>query len=231
MKKYRHLFFDLDHTLWDFERNTAEALSELYEMFHLSKWKFFTCKDLIRTYHEVNDVLWKEFSLGQTDMEELRRRRFPAVLKKLGVKSRDIPDEIGMKYLEISPRKHHLMPHTKEVLRYLKKKYKLYVITNGFNDVQHIKLHAAGIDQYFDRVITSDSAGSRKPHEGIFNYALNVCKARREEAVMIGDNPETDMQGALNASIDQIYFNPKNINRDFPVTYEINSLKELMKIL
>ncbi len=231
LKKYRHLFFDLDHTLWDFERNTAEAIGDLYEIFDLSKYKFFNCSDLIHTYHEVNDTLWKEFSLGNIDMEELRRKRFPAVLKKLGMKSKDIPEEIGMKYLEISPRKHYLMPHTSEVLLYLKDKYHLHVITNGFDDVQHIKLQSAGIDHFFDQVITSDKAGYRKPDKGIFEYALDVCQATRQEAVMIGDNPETDMQGAINAAIDQIYFNPKNIKREFPVTYEIGSLKELMKIL
>ncbi len=228
---YNHLFFDLDHTLWDFERNTAEALRNLYEMFRLSKWKFFDCEDLIRSYHEVNDALWKEFSHEHIDMEELRRKRFPLVMKKIGMQMKDIPARMGDKYLEISPRKPYVMPYAKEALQYLRKKYHLHVITNGFNDVQHIKLKSAGIYHYFDEIITSDSAGYRKPDKGIFDYALRLCKAGREEVVMIGDNPETDMQGAINARWDQIYFNPKRIKRDFPVTYEIFSLKELMKIL
>jgi putative hydrolase of the HAD superfamily len=231
LKDYQHLFFDLDHTLWDFERNTAEALSDLYKMFDLSKWEFFTCEDLIRSYHEVNDLLWKEFSFGNIDMDELRKKRFPLVLKKLGMKQKDIPEQIGTKYLEISPRKSYVMPYAKEALEYLKKKYHLHIITNGFHDVQHTKLKSAGLYHYFDEIITSDSAGSRKPDKGIFEYALRLCKARREKTAMIGDNPDTDMQGAINANIDQIYFNPKRIKRNFPVTHEIFSLKELMKIL
>jgi putative hydrolase of the HAD superfamily len=153
------------------------------------------------------------------------------VLKKLGVKQKNIPPDIGVRYLEIGPKKPNVMPHTKEVLSYLKKKYHLHLITNGFNDVQHIKLKYAGIHEYFDKIITSDSAGYRKPEKRIFDFALHLARADREEAIMIGDNAEADMQGARNASIDQIYFNPKKTKRDFPVTFEIYSLKELMKIL
>lgn len=225
------MFFDLDHTLWDFEKNTAEAIQDLYEMFGLSRWKFFSCPDLIRVYHEVNDVLWVEFSHGRIDMLQLRNQRFPLALIKLGMKQKNIPPDIGMRYLEIGPRKQNVMPHTKEVLSYLKKKYHLHLITNGFNDVQHIKLKYAGIHEYFDKIITSDSAGYRKPEKRIFDFALHLAGSDREEAVMIGDNAEADMLGARNASIDQIYFNPKKTKRDFPVTYEIYSLKELIKIL
>ena len=230
-KSYRHLFFDLDHTLWDFEKNTAEALHDLYDLFQFSKKNGFSCTDLIRVYHEVNNVLWKKFGSGRLDMYELRKIRFPTVLTKLGMKQKDIPANIGMKYLEIAPRKSHVMPYTKDVLKYLNEKYKLHLITNGFNDVQLIKIKHAGINNYFKEIITSDTAGCHKPDKGIFDYALRVSGSKRKEAVMIGDNIEADIQGARNASIDQIYFNPKKLKHDFPVTHEIFSLKELMKIL
>jgi len=229
---YRHIFFDLDHTLWDFEKNTAEAMHDLYDIFQFSKENGFSCADFIRVYHEVNDMLWKEFSDDRLDMHDLRRIRFPTVLSKLGMKQKDIPSDIGIKYLEIAPKKPHIMPYAKDVLQYLhKKKYTLHLITNGFHDVQHTKIKHSGINIYFEEVITSDTAGYHKPNINIFEYALRVSGSERNEAVMIGDNIETDIQGARNASIDQIYFNPKRLKRTSPVTYEIYSLKELMKIL
>lgn len=225
------MFFDLDHTLWDFEKNTAEAIHDLYDIFNFFKEKSFSCTDFIRVYHEVNDELWKEFSDNRLDMHDLRKIRFPTVLSRLGMKKEDIPSDIGIRYLEIAPKKRHLMPHTKDVLHYLHKKYKLHLITNGFNDVQHTKIKHAGINNYFEEIITSDSAGCHKPDKNIFEYALQVSGSKRHEALMIGDNIETDIQGARNASIDQIYFNPKKLIHNIPVTFEIYSLKELMKIL
>ena len=144
MKKYRHLFFDLDHTLWDFDRNTSEAIKEIYGIFNFSKWTFFTFNDFMRIFHEINDYLWGRFNRGLIDRIELRNRRFNLILGKLGVNESEVPEGIGEKYLELAPVKPNVIPYTLEILEYLHPKYHLHIISNGFDDVQHSKLKASG---------------------------------------------------------------------------------------
>ena len=231
MKKYKHLFFDLDHTLWDFDRNTAEAIRELYKIFDFSKWPFFTFDDFMEIFHEVNNYLWDKFNHGLIGRDELRNKRFSLILGKLGVEEQEIPKGIGEKYLELAPIKPNVIPHTHEILAYLKPNYQLHIISNGFDDVQHTKLKASEIHDYFSIIVTSDSSGHRKPQKGIFEFAMNEAGATRSDAVMIGDNIETDIKGAKNASMDQIFFNPNNTQHSVDVTYEITSLKQIMNIL
>ncbi len=162
--KYKHIFFDLDHTLWDFEKNTAEAIDEIYRMFEFWRWSF-TLQDFMEYFREVNIFLWDKFNRGLIDRSELRDTRFVLILKKLGVPEEDIPENIGERYLEIAPVKPHVIPHTHEILDYLKQKYRLHIISNGFDDVQHIKLRSSNIHHYFEKIITSDSSGYRKPQK------------------------------------------------------------------
>lgn len=231
MKKYKHLFFDLDHTLWDFEKNTSEAMEEIYILFNFSQWSFFTFNDLMVKFNDVNNYLWDKFNQGLINGEELRYSRFNLILEKLGVDQVEIPTGIAEKYLEIAPAKQNVIPFTIEILDYLKPKYQLYILSNGFDDVQHMKLKAANIHQYFDNIVTSDSSGHRKPHKEIFEYAMNEAGATSENALMIGDNLGTDIIGAQNAAMDQIFFNPEKIKHSHKVTFEIDSLKQLMNIL
>ncbi len=144
---------------------------------------------------------------------------------------REIPEGIGAIYLEICPTQPHVIPHAHEILSYLKDKYTLHIITNGFDDVQHQKLYSAGIHHYFDQIITSDKSGSRKPQRSIFEYALAAAGASEECSIMIGDNLGTDIIGAREASIDQVYFNASRSKHSEPVTYEIQHLAELRNIL
>ena len=231
MKKYKHLFFDLDHTLWDFERNTSEAIKEIYEIFNFSKWKFFSFSDFMKIFNEVNNYLWDKFNHGLIERTELRNTRFNMILGKLGVLENDIPDGIGDKYLELAPVKSNVVPYTYEVLEHLKPNYQLHIISNGFDDVQHSKLKASKIHDYFDIIITSDSSGHRKPQKGIFEFAMKHAGASTTDAIMIGDNIDTDIIGAQNAALDQIFFNPNKLGHDLKVTYEIDSLKQIMNIL
>ena len=231
MKKYQHLFFDLDHTLWDFDRNTSEAIEELYQIFNFDKWTFFTFQDFMRVFHEVNNYLWDKFNHGLIDRMELRNSRFKLILTKLGVKEEEVPENIGEKYLELAPVKSNVIPFTYEILDYLKPYYKLHIISNGFDDVQHSKLLSSKIHHYFDVIVTSDSSGHRKPQKGIFEFALYQSGANRENAIMIGDNIDTDILGAQNAELDIIFFNPNKIKHDLRVTYEIDSLDQLRNIL
>ncbi len=231
MKKYTHLFFDLDHTLWDFDKNTSEAIKEIYKLFNLSSWSLFNFHDFMKKFDEVNGLLWDKFNHGQIDKHELRDNRFKIILSKLGLSEREMPNGIAEKYLELAPVKQHVIPFTHEILAYLKPKYKLHIISNGFDDIQHIKLKSSNIYQYFEKIVTSDSSGHRKPQKGIFEFAMSEAGARRENAIMIGDNLDTDIVGAQNATMDHIFFNPGKVKHRYKVTFEINSLKQIMNIL
>jgi putative hydrolase of the HAD superfamily len=230
LKKYQHLFFDLDHTLWDFDKNTGEAIEEIYHLFNFGKWKFFNLQELLQIFQEVNNYLWDRFNKGLIDRLELRNIRFPLILEKLGVNREEIPEGIGLKYLEIAPKKSGVISHAHEVLEELSKRYRLHIITNGFDDVQHTKMRSSGLDTYFDEIVTSDSAGSRKPKKEIFEYALACVGGDSMDSIMIGDNIETDIVGAMNANLDNVFFNPFGQKHDHSVTYEIDNLRQLTSI-
>ena len=225
------IFFDLDHTLWDFDNNTAEAIAEIYTIFNISQWTFFTFQDFMNTFNEVNNFLWDKFNHGKIGRMELRQRRFPMILTRLGVDENEIPQEIGEKYLELAPNKSKVLPFTHEILEYLKPNYQLHIISNGFDDVQHSKLKASNIHHYFDKIVTSDSSSYRKPQKEIFEFAMHQVGATRKDAIMIGDNIDTDITGAQNATMDHVFFNPNKISHSLKVTYEVHSLQQIMNIL
>jgi len=229
-KRYKHLFFDLDHTLWDFDKNTSEAISEIYKIFNFSRWSF-SLDDFIRYFYEANNYLWDKFNHGLIDRLELRNSRFKIILGKLGIHEKEIPKGIGDAYIKLAPSKPNVIPFTHEVLDYLKPRYQLHIISNGFDDVQHRKLRSAKIHHYFDQIVTSDNSGHRKPQKEIFDYALARAGASRTDSIFIGDNIKTDIEGAQNAQIDHIFFNPKRLGHSLSVTYEINSLRQIMNIL
>ena len=229
-KNYKHLFFDLDHTLWDFDKNTTQAISEIYTIFNFSE-KTFSIDDFMQYFNEANEYLWDKFNHGQIDRVELRNSRFKIILKKLGLSEKDVPEGIGDEYLRRAPSKPNVIPFTHEVLEYLQPRYQLHIISNGFDDVQHRKMKAANIHHFFDKIVTSDSSGHRKPQKEIFEYALDQAGATKTDSIFIGDNLDTDIKGAQNAEMDHIFFNPDNKNHSTPVTYEINSLRQIMNIL
>lgn len=231
MKKYQHIFFDLDHTLWDFDKNTVETIREIYDIYDFSKWDFFTFHEFMEVFREVNNHLWDKYNHGFIDQMELRNSRFGIILKKLGVAAENIPQGIGKKYLELSPIKPNVLPFTHDMLAYLKPKYRLHILSNGFVDVQHTKLKASKIHEYFEVIITSDSSGFRKPQKEIFEFAMSQAGATIDNALMIGDNLDTDIIGAQNASMDHVFFNPNKVKHQLTLMHEIHSLKEIMHIL
>lgn len=230
MKKYKHLFFDLDRTLWNFEKNAREAFIDIIREFNLSS--FFPDVDkFVEEYHEINEDLWVQYRNGMVKKDFLRIERFRLLLKKYKIKDDTLVAKISDAYLYFTPRKKHLEPHTVELLEYLKKSYQMYVITNGFNEVQFIKMNSSGIDKYFKKVFTSDTVGSKKPKPEIFAHSLNSVNAKKTESLMIGDDLEVDIVGARNYGVDQIFYNPTEIKHEEKVTYEVKLLKEVMKIL
>lgn len=231
MKAYKHIFFDLDRTLWDLERNSRETLAELYEKHKLAEQGVDSFTTFHERYLEINENLWNHYLRGDLAKETLRVKRFHDTLKEYGIKNRHLAGVLADDYISKSPHKTHVLPYTHETLAYLEKKYTLHIITNGFEEVQHIKIEKSGIRNYFKHVVTSEEAGAQKPALEIFEYSLKLAKAVHYESIMIGDTIETDMEGARNSGIDHVYFNPSGKAHGHRFTHEISSLKQLTDIL
>jgi putative hydrolase of the HAD superfamily len=231
MKKYKHIYFDLDRTLWDFEANARETFKEMLANYDL-KAKIPSYEQFFEVYTVHNERLWNAFRNGNLKKAVLRDKRFILTLEDFGIKNPFLAKEMSEAYLKIMPTKNKLYPNAHEILEYLMEhKYHLYILTNGFKEVQHLKLDYSDLAKYFLRVITSDSIGVQKPDPEIFAYALNSANARKDESLMIGDDLETDIIGARNYGIDQVYFNPCMTAHSEKITFEINSLLEIKDIL
>jgi putative hydrolase of the HAD superfamily len=230
MKKYKHIYFDLDRTLWDFDSNAKETFQDIYEKHELHKI-FNNFDNFYHTYVKHNERLWKIYRDGKIKKSVLAFKRFALTLEEFGVKDEGLAKIIGQDYIEISPTKKRLFPGTYETLEYLKNKYNLYIITNGFNEVQFTKLKNSKLDTFFKKIFTSENAGAQKPNAKIFEHALKSVNARKKESVMIGDDIDTDIIGAKKFGLDQVYFNPLGKKHSEDITHEITSLKELQNIL
>jgi len=226
--KYKQLFFDLDHTLWDFEANSRLTLEELFVTMQLESKGVDDFNRFHRIYLVNNDKLWERYRNGFIRVEELRWKRMWLTLIEFKIGSEELAREMGNRFLELLPTRKILFPHAKELLVYLTgKNYRIHLITNGFEKTQHSKLVNAGIDKYFEEVITSEGSNSLKPHKEIFEYAFLKTGAVKKESIMIGDSLEVDIQGAKNAGIDQVFVNHLGLVPDIKPTYSVSSLKEL----
>src|SRR4051812_9016010 len=185
--EYKHLFFDLDRTLWDMETNSMETLIVLFENYQLKERGIHSFSEFLERYKEINFQLWDDYSRDIVDKETLRFERFHRAFALYGIQDNELTKAFGNDYVNYSPMRNKLMPDTKEVLEYLNGKYTMHIITNGFEEVQHIKMKNSGIDHYFSEVITSERAGFKKPDSRIFQYSLNVAKAVSGNCLMIGD--------------------------------------------
>ena len=233
--KYKHLFFDLDHTLWDFEANSRQTLGELYNRLELRNRGVNDFELFHKNYLAHNDKLWDRYRKGFIKVDELRWKRMWLALLDFRIADEPLAREMGVLFLELLPTRKLLFPHTTEILDYLtEKKYRLHLITNGFEKTQHGKLKSSGLDKYFIEVITSEGSNSLKPHREIFEYAFRKTGAAPEESIMIGDTVDVDILGAINAGIDQVHVNhlggePVMVNGVLP-TYTVYSLKQLEEI-
>lgn len=231
MRAYQHIFFDLDHTLWDFEKCSCETLEELFESYQLYTLADVCAKDFVDTFRITNRRLWTLYGAGKISQQELRSTRFQTIFEQLGIVTEKVPPLLAEDYIRLCPQKPHLLPYAREVLDYLKDKYELHIITNGFADVQMIKLASAHITSYFQEIITSEKAGCQKPNRKIFDFALQQTKAHPQHCLMIGDSLESDIAGARNAALDHIFYNYENISHQENPMHEIKCLSELMQLL
>jgi putative hydrolase of the HAD superfamily len=229
---YKDLFFDLDHTLWDFETNSKETIQELYNTHRLVDLGIVDFDGFYSTYSAHNHRLWDRYTKGFIKQEELRWKRVYLSLLDFKVANEPLAKEMSQAYLEILPNKKHLFPYTIEILEYLKQKeYKMHLITNGFESVQFKKIKNSGLADYFIEVITSEASNSLKPQKEIFEYALKNANASVTESIMIGDNESADIQGGINMGMDTVFVNHIQAIPTIPATYTITHLKELETIL
>jgi putative hydrolase of the HAD superfamily len=229
--KYEHVFFDLDHTLWDFDKNAEETLHELYGSYNLKNLGIHSVDEFISVYTEHNHRLWRDYHNGIITKEELRASRFKITFEHFNVEESKIPHQFEVDYVTICPTKTNLFAGTHEVLAYLQANYDLHIITNGFLESQTMKMERTNINKYFKHIFVSEVIGLYKPDIALFNHALEVANTKATTSLMIGDSLEADILGARNAGIDQVFFNPYNAEHAHEVTYEISHLTELLSIL
>jgi len=232
MEKYKHIFFDLDHTIWDFEANAKLTMHALYEDFELASIGITNFDNFFNAYSEHNHKLWARYTKGFIRQEELRWKRMWHTLLDYKIANEGLSKEMSTKYLDLLPTRTKLFPYTHELLTYLKSKnYMLHIITNGFEDVQHNKIKNSNLSQYFTNIITSQGSNSVKPEKAIFDYAMQKANAIAANCVMIGDNIDADIQGGINAGIDTIFVNHIQAIPSIKATFEVASLQEITTIL
>jgi YjjG family noncanonical pyrimidine nucleotidase len=229
--EYKCVFFDLDHTLWDYETNSRETLDDIYRLHKLDKRGIYSHEHFYICFREVNIHLWNLYDRGLIDSHTIRKERFKKVLEFFKAYEEKLSSDLSNDYLTICPAKINLLPNAIDTLNYLRGKYRLTVITNGFEEIQQTKLTAGNLSHFFDHIITSQRAGCRKPASGIFEFALKSNSIDPRQAIMVGDNLINDIQGARSVSIDTVFFNPESHVHTEKVAYEIKDLKELCDIL
>ena len=228
---YKFVFIDLDDTLWDFHTNARISLEQMFNERNLKQF-FENFDEFFLIYAKRNIELWEAYGKGEISKDFLMAERFRYPLSKMGVDDVQLAEEIGHQYLDILPNQTALMPDALETLDYLKAKYTLTIISNGFTEVQYRKINSSGIRNYFAHIVLSEEAKALKPNPKIFEYALQLNGGLPHEAIMIGDSYEADIQGAQNAGIDQVYY-PLNyqFKENQTATYRIKGLRDLLQIL
>lgn len=228
MKKYKHIFFDLDNTLWDFDRSSMLAFERVFEEFNLINYGIPSAKEFHKTYFVYNNLLWEQYRQGEIDKEFLKNERFRLPLEDYGIYDENLAHELGESYTDYAARLVALVPNTIEILTYLKEKnYKTHLITNGFLEVQSIKMQASELDKYIDKTFVSEVVGYKKPDHRIFYHAMKEVGGTTENCVMIGDDLSVDILPAKEIGMPHIYFNRKQIPHNEILDYEIKDLIEI----
>ncbi|GAB1462726.1 YjjG family noncanonical pyrimidine nucleotidase [Pedobacter sp.] len=224
----KHIFFDLDHTIWDFDRNAYETLMELYAHHRLADLGLTSAEEFIATYTVNNHQLWAQYHLGKIDKQTLRQQRFRKTFLELGLTPELIPTKFEEDFVNIGPTKTNLFESAEKVLNYLQNNYHLHIISNGFKEATLTKMKVSNLNPYFKNVVISEDVGVNKPDKAIFEYALNLAQAQKKESIMIGDSLEADIYGAQNFGMKAIFFNPLKAQKPNDVEQQIHHLEELL---
>lgn len=219
-----HIFFDLDHTLWDFDRNSSLAFQKIFDKFSID----ISVDSFLEVYQPINLKFWKRYREDKVSKQDLRRGRLMEAFKPLKYNfSLDTIDAIAEDYINFLPDNNYLIKGAEEILEFLKPRYDLHIITNGFKDVQNNKLQKSGIRTYFKTITNSEEAGFKKPHPVIFEKAIQESGADIEKSLMIGDNYEADILGAASYGLKTIFFNYHNekVQEELPQVKQLLDLK------
>jgi len=229
MKTIKNIFFDLDHTLWDFDKNSDLTFFKILNKNNIS----IDITNFLNFYHPINKKYWDMYRINKVSKADLRYNRLSETFKKLNYKINDeVINQLAIDYIEHLSDFNHLIPDTLNVLDFLKSKYKMHIITNGFKEVQKRKLEKSNLIHYFDTVTISEDVGEKKPHKLIFNHALKVANANVENSIMIGDNFNADILGALGVGMKAIYYDFHKTNeKERENVIIIKRLKEIITIL
>ena len=230
MNNIQHVIFDLDNTLWDFNGNSKRILAEIYTQFELEKKGIRDFEKFHTQYKFRNEYLWQDYAFGKVSREEVRLNRFFITLNDFGVNSYKLASDAADHYVMHTRNQKDLLPNALEMLDYLKTKYQLHIITNGFEEVQFFKLNNTGLMQYFSAVVTAESAQALKPDKKIFDHAVQLINTKPEHCLYIGDSPDADGLGSLNAGMHFIWFNPENKTNQNNFKM-VNGLMELVGML
>ncbi len=229
--EYKTLFFDLDDTIWDTSSNARESMEEVYRDYRFDRF-FPAFDDFYGVYLPHNLHLWERYRKGEVTKHELIVERLLFPLRPFGAFDEKFALGLNEDFLNRTSAKTKLLPGAIEVLEYLYPKYPMYILSNGFEEVQHRKINNSGLEPYFKGVVLSDEIGVNKPHPAIFDYALKKSGSPREKTLMIGDSLDADIQGAINSRLDQVWLDLGiEINSSFAPTFRITSLFELKDIL
>ena len=230
------LFFDLDRTLWDFDRNSREALEEIFlEIAQPNLPEHKTAAEFIPVYEAENEKCWKEYREGYITKEELRPLRFRKAVEGLGIPAFDgmeaLAEAMGTAYVNRAPYRTALFDGAIDVCRTLKARgHRMFILTNGFEEVQHIKVNRSGLEPFFDGVFTSDALGFKKPHPECFSKGLVLANSRADRAVMIGDDLECDVDGAIQAGWRAVHFDPSQPPSLSASPRRISALQTLLEL-
>lgn len=231
MQRYKNLFIDLDDTIYDFSGASRESFRETYDLLHYERY-FDSFEHYLSLYEPYNLELWRIYGEGKITKEELNRRRYSHPLECVGVNDQQLADTFCREALGRIPTKGPLMPGALELLEYLRPKYNMYILSNGFKELQSRKMRTADIDGYFDALILSEDIGINKPNRELYEYALVRTGSKLNESLMIGDMFDTDIVGAANIGMEQMYYNPKEKKgHAFSPTYEVTHLLQIKEIL
>lgn len=229
--QYKNLFFDLDDTLWAFSYNARDTFEEMYRKYEYDRY-FRSFQHFYELYERRNVELWAEYADGKVTKDELNRQRFLYPLEAVGEGDAALAKAFSDDFFAVIPTKSRLMPHAREVLEYLAPKYNLYILSNGFQELQCHKMRSAGIDRYFKKIVLSDDIGVLKPWPEIFHFAMSATQSELRESLMVGDSWDNDITGARGVGMHQVYYNVTG-RAEFPFkpTYQITDLKELLQLL
>lgn len=233
MKNITHLFFDLDHTLWDTDKNAKESLQEIHQEIKIQD-NFNVSFDLFHsTYQKHNDILWKKYAKHEVSKAEVRINRFKFTLEEFNIFDDTINEFFASHFVSRTPLKKNLIEGAIDLMDSLKDRFTLSIITNGFKEVQYIKMEESGLRKYFEHIFISEEVGHNKPSQDIFKFAMQKSGASiAENCLMIGDSLEADIHGAINAGMKAIYLSPESKLDSSPEKHiTVNSLIQIKNIL